>query len=1298
MAFLFLFVVLCLLLRSKVGALSSVPPHDLVGSFRLSIGTDRSVPIAPFASSSELTSALAALPSMESPITVLSSHGNDYMEWLVTFSDSSGNDFDLDIDLDDLASTNPDDNISYSVTTSQVGALSDSYGAAYLYSDATTCGSIHLVDEEPPLPATVVDETRCSGGIPRTFAIIAEAESALGGSFDVYYEGNFATVDLSATTTDVETTIRSLSSALNTTTVEERSYQGSSAYGRVWIVRHPAMVERTEELVISDKWTMGSNARVGIYPVLSIQTSADANDIVGNYRIHLDGESTAPMAMDAAADDIMAELHELVGIGKVVSVSPPTPTGATQAQSPSPGSPIDYSFAVMAHTADLDSFFVAPEANWGGTEARIFAIGPNGQAPMHYVVPTDADEGIHSVRISAHNGQGYSAPSPLVTVMPGTMLPGAPQGVRLGDYYRANELSLSYQPPAHDGGSSITKYKVEWSTSVNFENASFDEITVQPEEQEIVLSCRTKCHGSFTLSWAGKISDPIATDATASELEAQIAALITNSEHDGSSDISVRVSRRGQGFGYRWLVTFANAPGNLGELVADGHWLYGGNAHVWVEKGSISGDGSADIYPGAFTNEVQTVYVSKLPGFATPATGTFQLLFEDKTTDTIDVSASADDVKAALEGLGTIHTVNVESQTFGGQPGWTITFTHLIDEGGKGAGDIDMLRVVDAQLSESTVTSIEVFENVKGTEPFRYRIDGLTEGHNYYARVFAQNQVGWSKPSIVASAVPKSQPGIPAMVNVSISPDSRGTSLDVSWLPPPTLGGDDELLGYEVEYYSTPPVREVQKVTTSSTRGVADIQTIRSAADSNSIGGFFTLSFKGERTEPIAYNSLADGKNSIESKLKRLSTIGHVAVTRDISTRPVQNEAFVLTNGSASIGRGAGSAADLTSLFAAGEVVIVGSEQHTVASVNPTSLTLEQTYEGPSASEAHVSKWAYGYEWQVVFESHIGEQPLLHVEPAENWAGDNPTLTVRHTRRGLAPMSGTFQLSHGGEKTEPLAWNVDEYKVQAALESLHGIGKVEVTRYSNAQGFNWLVTFLDVNGDGGGGDIPLMGITDRMLNGPNAKARVASIVDGVQGNDHGRIEALASEKSVTLQDLSKGTPLFISVRAKNTQGYGASRRASPSPIAPKTAPNVPLNVEAVPLSGSKILVRWEDPDDDGGSEIGKYRVEWDLSNAYDNVASPGFHTFVKGNDKHEYIVSIDEDSASIPRHVRVSCHNGYGWSSPVEALGSPVRAALQLPAKPEFEATVTSGTGAMLTWSKATWDTVVSYVVEVYEV
>ena len=1246
---------------------------DITGSFRIQHAGQHSMPISGWASASEVAAALMAMPSIEDRVIVedYSSREDGVMEWLVTFSDSAGNVDDMDMDLSDLSSSNPADTLSFDVTTEIEGELSDGHGFAYLYSDDTTCGNLHLMDD-----ATIRDETRCSNGIFKTFAIIAEAKSSLGGSFDVFYDGTKSTIELSDTVEAIEASIQSLSPSLYEATVEERTYQGNMPFGKTWFLRYPATSEGNDELVISDKMTTGSDALVDVYPVLSISTSAEEDDIGGDYRIHVGDEVTLPIAMAATENDIMSELHQLVGVGTVISVG--------NDSSPPPGAiGVDYSFAIMAHTTDLDSFRVEPELNWSGTDARIFASGPNGQIPMHYVIQTDQDSGPHKVRVSAHNCQGFGLPSPTTTVAPDNIVPGTPRGITFGDYYRSDELYLSFQPPLHDGGTPITKYKIEWSTSNSFTLAQSDEISIQHEEQEIMLSCTSKCHGTFTLQWGGKVSDPIAVDATAIAMEAHISSLLGGD--------AVRVSRRSQGFGYRWLVTFSNTRGNLGELVADGHWMYGGNPHVWVERVV---PGSADIYPGSFTTEVQTVYVSKLPGFTTTATGTFRLSFEDEITEEIDVSASADEVKGALEAIESIHTVNVmKEEDLNGQVGWVITFSHVIDTGGKGAGDIALFEVTDATLSEPSVTSIQVFENVKGTDPLIYTIDGLTEGQMYYVHISAQNEVGWSTPSIVMSAIPRGQPDVPLIANASIPPASGSTALDVTWLPPSTDGGDT-ISGYEVEYYSNPGEFEIQEIAvTSSTRGVADIQSIRTAADSDSISGFFSISFMGEQTEPIAYNALADGENSLESKLERLSTIGNVAVTRELSTRPVQNEVFVLANGSTSIGRAVGSSTDMAALFEVSDIIFVGGERHVVSAVSTSSITIQAAYAGPSSNEAHVYKWAYGYEWQIEFESHVGEQPVLQVEPGENWAGENPTLDVHHTTRGLHPMSGTFRLSFDGERTEPLPWNAEENDVKIALEGLQGISTVDVTRYTNAQGFNWFVTFTD------GGNVPLMGMNHRMLNGPNAKARVAAIFEGQEKQNYGQVELAGTfVQSHTLSDLIQGTPYYIGVRAKNIEGYGRTRLASPAPLAPKTSPNVPVDSKIVPLSNTEIEVTWTQPANDGGATIEKYRIDWDVTDEFENSSSPGFHTFVDGQEDR-YVIHIDPLSSSIPRHVRMSCYNGHSWSEFVEAEGSPVRASLQLPGRVDFSARVTSAIGSMLEWT-APHDggsDISGYLIEVYE-
>ena len=57
-------------------------------------------------------------------------------------------------------------------------------------------------------------------------------------------------------------------------------------------------------------------------------------------------------------------------------------------------------------------------------------------------------------------------------------------------------------------------------------------------------------------------------------------------------------------------------------------------------------------------------------------------------------------------------------------------------------------------------------------------------------------------------------------------------------------------------------------------------------------------------------------------------------------------------------------------------------------------------------SGAKIYKWAYGYHWDITFESHVGDQTQLVATTADNWVGTNPTLEVTTVRQGLAPLSG----------------------------------------------------------------------------------------------------------------------------------------------------------------------------------------------------------------------------------------------------------------------------------------------------
>lgn len=117
--------------------------------------------------------------------------------------------------------------------------------------------------------------------------------------------------------------------------------------------------------------------------------------------------------------------------------------------------------------------------------------------------------GNYAVRVTAHNQEGYGIASNVAIIeTPITgLLPGAPKSVVLGSFYSSTYLSLYFLPPNNNGGEEITKYRIEWDSSPSFlpsnENYGSDEISIQYEQQAIILKCENICYGSFTLSWGG---------------------------------------------------------------------------------------------------------------------------------------------------------------------------------------------------------------------------------------------------------------------------------------------------------------------------------------------------------------------------------------------------------------------------------------------------------------------------------------------------------------------------------------------------------------------------------------------------------------------------------------------------------------------------------------------------------------------------------------------------------------------------------------------------------------------------
>ena len=188
--------------------------------------------------------------------------------------------------------------------------------------------------------------------------------------------------------------------------------------------------------------------------------------------------------------------------------------------------------------------------------------------------------------------------------------------------YQFGDLRLQYLPPENDGGEQITKYKIEWDASSNdalvppfapsSQHFGSAEVANVREDQEIILSCRSTCTGTFLLSWGGRVTDePLRVDATSEEMELALSKLLEpfNLHTDASSP--VRVTRKANGFAFKWRVAFLGISGDIGLIQANDDLLIGSGSNVRVVEVT---KGSSDLYPGAYANEVQTVSVRTLSG------------------------------------------------------------------------------------------------------------------------------------------------------------------------------------------------------------------------------------------------------------------------------------------------------------------------------------------------------------------------------------------------------------------------------------------------------------------------------------------------------------------------------------------------------------------------------------------------------------------------------------------------------------------------------------------------------------
>lgn len=1098
------------------------------------------------------------------------------------------------------------------------------------------------------------------------------------------------------------------------------NYDGSTAYtvgnGRKWILafKHTDLNLDTFQVEPQADWrglgasievqrpggiapytaTLGSPSEVQTIALRSSQlwwsTMNSANNATWSLELWPEDGLTPDLTWGASATEVMKGLESLSAISRVEVER----MGDGESPEWFYGYIYTISFWGVHSSPGLPQLSV--DSSLAGVTAHVNTVRQGAAVASQSPNLVSLKEGTqYSIRARAFGSKGYGPPSPItVAETPSAgMLPGPPTSVTFGwCRYSSTSLGVKWRPPAKDGGQRVDGYRIEWDRSqpISESSAAYgtEYLQVVHEVQEIVVNFRSGDSavtrgGTFSVSWGGHSTADLPWDSSASGLETAILGISGVQELAANP---IGVTRAPYRNGYRWTVTFMAYRGDLALLRGDGSLLVGDDPSLGFREKVA---GSADIYPGDYTNEVQAVTVSSLSAVS----GTFTLAFEGNEMAAVAYDESAESFKGKLEAIDSIFCVDVKRFTVNTELNlysWFVTFSWLNGEIVPGAGNLGLFTVVSSDNLNGNGADVGVFELVSGTNPMEYTITNLIAGVQYYGRVAAHNSRGFGEFSAATAGLPQGQPGPPTDAVVAIG---SGSTISTTWSRPSSDGGA-AVSGYMVEWYTTadPGKNEVQMITTSAKKGVSEVQTVSIKADENNLGGYYTLSFDGQATGNIAWDAPATGTDSVKEKLERLPGVGDSDVTQDYSRVAVAGlRVDVLVGAGNATAGNASTVLPSQAGLVENDIVFLAGYRGRVRGFSSDGETLlfgslddylepDTFAEDFGAEGVIVEKWAYGYEYTVTFSSYNGDAPLMEASAADGWAGTNPVIDVAEVTPGLQPISGNFRLRFGGENTPPVAHDASAEEVESSLENMVDIGDVTVSKVINGYGHNWVVTFVSEMGD-----VSLMEADGTGLTGPSATVSISVGQDGSLPANYGSEEISdASVLQYTIEGLTLGEAYAVHVRAANLEGYGSSASAVPASLRPLEAPGAPEDVHLIVMSNAMIKVVWSSPSSDGGNSVTQYRVDWDTASDFSNIATSGFFHTVSVGDKagpYFYNIIVPVASSWLPRYVRVRAFNSFAWSEPGFPDPASAQPSLRPPGEPQSVVlAVTSGVGLLVSW------------------
>ena len=329
---------------------------------------------------------------------------------------------------------------------------------------------------------------------------------------------------------------------------------------------------------------------------------------------------------------------------------------------------------------------------------------------------------------------------------------------------------MSWAAPADDGGKAVSKYQVIWDVmDVNaiLSGANDGSVLYAMHEVQSIETTASKddLKGTFRVSFEGEATPILAHDISAADLRTQLEALPTigSVAVSRSSCARFNIERFKQkactyANGHQWLVTFMTNVGDVPAMqVSTSATEEFVASTITAAPTGLSAVASAGTLSGTTTKVSVKTLVNGMDGYEhqrvvlkigdyEALTGKFVLSFGEVASAPLSVGVSALEMEAALNAIGTMGKLKVESVRHSDKHyDYNIYFLELLGNqlkivatGNDLSGTIEVVEISPGRLPRLD----SPFRGTAVTTDLKHRIADLQEGHQYFVEVLAWNGVG----------------------------------------------------------------------------------------------------------------------------------------------------------------------------------------------------------------------------------------------------------------------------------------------------------------------------------------------------------------------------------------------------------------------------------------------------------------------------------------------------------------------------------------------------------------------------